>query len=87
VNLAGITSFRSRTTHVVRDAEVPALDTPLFYAPAACGRLVEVRRYEVKEASDVCLKCRKAMGWPFIVTWKDKWGNTFTTDFTPEGKE
>ena len=78
MNLGGITSANSRTIHVVTDGDLSDAGLSRF---SACGRYVIVRRYEVGPANEVCLKCRKAMGWPMIVTWESQ-GHTFTTDFS-----
>ena len=77
-DIAGITSIRSRTIHVVQGAV--STDSGAVRA-AACGRDVLVRWYEVGPATRVCLACRKAAGWPLVVTWTSQ-GRTFTTDFS-----
>jgi len=64
--------------------DVPFVGAPRWaetnIRPAACGIQVHPARYTLKESNEVCLKCRKALRWPMVVTWTQN-GHTFTTDF------
>ena len=77
MNIAGLTSLRSRTVHVVPNSSKADKDST---RTAACGRDVLVRWYEVGPATEVCMACRRAMGWPLVVEWESQ-GRVFTTDF------
>lgn len=76
--MAGVTSTSSRTIHVVPGATRGDKGQT---RTAACGLDVTVRWYEVGPATEVCLRCRKALDWPMVVTWESQ-GRTFTTDFS-----
>lgn len=75
---------RSRVAHVIADlTDMDAIRAAVGQTrTAACGQDVTVLRVVLKgEANEVCLNCRKAMGWPMVVTWTQH-GHTFTTDFS-----
>jgi hypothetical protein len=79
----GITSLRSRTTHVVPSIDAEYADSVYpreAKIRAYCGAVVDVRQMTVTESSEVCMKCRKAAGWPMVTSfiahgWKftDNW--------------
>lgn len=79
--MGGSTSLRSRIIHAIPGATMADKGT---IRRTACGRDAEVRFYEVGPTNDVCLKCRKNLGWPTVVTWESQ-GLTFTTDFSRKG--
>lgn len=65
---SGFSSPNARTTHVVavRDdftGEFPPL------VRAVCGQPVKVGRMVLRESSFVCMKCRKAAGWPMVTSF------------------
>jgi hypothetical protein len=86
----GASNRRSRTTHVVvvDDALAAALpgagNWERWEAPAlrtaACGASVYASRGNLKPSNEVCKKCRRALAWPFIVSWESH-GQTITTNF------
>ena len=86
--VAGSKNRTSRVTHVVITDDAssyPGIGNSIRWtdknlAQAACGETVHPTRSTLKESNEVCLKCRKALGWPFIVTWEQH-GHTITTDF------
>lgn len=75
MNISGTTTPRARTMHVIPDGDMTATT-----ATAACGATVTPGRHELRPSHEVCKKCRRAMGWPFIVTWESH-GQIITTDF------
>jgi hypothetical protein len=81
MNLSGHTNRRSRVTHVVPGAVGLPPSGRVSCQLSACGRLVEVSRYEAKESTEVCLKCRHAMGWPMITSWESH-GIRFTDNWS-----
>jgi hypothetical protein len=88
VDIAASTSRTSRVTHVVQVETIegiPGIGNADRWLSAnvrksACGKDVHPTRTTLKPSNDVCLKCRKALGWPLVVTWESH-GHTFTTDF------
>jgi hypothetical protein len=90
VIVGGSTTRNSRVTHVVTVDTPPGPFgnaghdrwLPANTAEAACGQTVHPGRAVIPgPAAEVCKRCRRALGWPFVVTWTDKWGHTHTTDF------